>query len=92
MCSFAITRNVQNGLPEAVTGGSLNLSRTFNGYGEVSDEVYSVSGQGITSWNLARDNNGRITNKTETIDGTTSNYDFIYDSMGRLLTVPNLNF
>ena len=85
--SFDITRNVQNGLPEAVTGGALNLSRTFNGYGEVSDEVYSVSGQGITSWNLARDNNGRITNKTETINGTTSNYDYTYDAMGRLLTV-----
>jgi RHS repeat-associated protein len=85
--SFAITRNAGNGLPEAVTGGSLNLSRTFNGYGVVSDEVYSVSGQGITSWNLARDNNGRITNKTETIYGTTSNYVYSYDPMGRLLTV-----
>jgi RHS repeat-associated protein len=85
--SFTISRNAGNGLPEEVTGGSLSLSRTFNGYGEVSDEVYSVSGQGITSWNLARDNNGRITNKSETVAGTTSDYTYTYDSMGRLLTV-----
>jgi YD repeat-containing protein len=29
-----IIRNAQNGLSETVTGGALNLSRTFNGYGE----------------------------------------------------------
>jgi RHS repeat-associated protein len=85
--SFTISRNAGNGLPEAVTGGLLNLSRTFNGYGEVSDEDYTVNSQGITTWNLFRDNNSRITNKTEMVDGTTSNYGFTYDSMGRLLTV-----
>ncbi|NQT70398.1 MAG: hypothetical protein HQ552_12545 [Desulfobacteraceae bacterium] len=85
--SFTITRNAQNGLPESVTGGALSLSRSFNGYGEVSDEVYSVSGQDLTSWNLVHDNNGRITNKTEAVGGTTSDYIYTYDPMGRLLTV-----
>jgi len=36
---------------------------------------------------MTRDNNGRITNKTETIDGKTSDYIYTFDSMGRLLTV-----
>jgi RHS repeat-associated protein len=85
--SFAITRNAQNGLPEVVSGGSLDLSRSFNGYGEVSDEDYTVNGQGITSWNLTRDNNGRIVQKAETVAGTTSNYVYTYDPMGRLRTV-----
>jgi RHS repeat-associated protein len=85
--SFAITRNAGNGLPEAVTDGSLNLSRTFNGYGEVDAQGYSIGGQNITSWSLTRNNNGRITNRYETVGGTTSNYDYTYDSMGRLLTV-----
>ncbi|MFC1816115.1 RHS repeat domain-containing protein, partial [Thermodesulfobacteriota bacterium] len=85
--SFTITRNAQNGLPEVVSGGALSLFRTFNGYGEVSDEVYSVSNQNLTVWNLTRDNNGRITQKTESIAGTNSNYIYTYDSMGRLLTV-----
>ena len=85
--SFAITRNAGNGLPEAVTGGALSLSRTFNGYGEVDAQDYSIGGQKITSWNLTRNNNGRITNKSETIDGTSSDYIYTYDAMGRLLTV-----
>jgi RHS repeat-associated protein len=85
--SFTISRNAGNGLPEAVTGDSLSLSRTFNGYGEVDAQDYSIGGQNLISWNMTRDNNGRITNKTETIDGTTSDYIYTYDSMGRLLTV-----
>jgi len=83
---FTITRNVGNGLPEAVTGGALNLSRTFNGYGEVDGQSFTIGGNSLTSWDLTRDNAGRITAKTETVEGVTSNYAYTYDSMGRLLT------
>jgi RHS repeat-associated protein len=84
---YSITRNAGNGLPEAVTGGTLSLSRTFNGYGEVEAQDFTVGGQGVTSWSLTRDNAGRITDKSETVDGVTSSYVFGYDPMGRLLTV-----
>ncbi|MFH1148152.1 MAG: RHS repeat-associated core domain-containing protein [Pseudomonadota bacterium] len=85
--SFAITRNTANGLPEAVNGGALNLTRSFNGYGETEGEVYKVNNRVVNSWNVTRDNAGRITSKTETIDGVTSNYVYTYDELGRLLTV-----
>ncbi|MBW2630983.1 MAG: hypothetical protein JRC90_04325 [Deltaproteobacteria bacterium] len=85
--SFTITRNTGNGLPEAVTGGNLTLSRSFNGYGEISGETSTVSSQDLTAWHLTRDDNGKITGKTETVDGITSDYVYIYDPMGRLLTV-----
>ena len=41
----------------------------------------------VSSWNLTRNNNGRITQKTETIAGVPSDYVYTYDAMGRLLTV-----
>ncbi|RZB33972.1 MAG: hypothetical protein SRB2_03365 [Desulfobacteraceae bacterium Eth-SRB2] len=85
--NFTITRNPGNGLPESVTGGTLSLIRGFNGYGEVEAQDFTISGQNLTSWNLTRDNNGRITQKTETVDGITSHYDYTYDPMERLLTV-----
>jgi YD repeat-containing protein len=85
--SFTIDRNAANGLPESVTGGALNVSRTFNGYGEVGGQDFTVDGQNLTSWNLTRDNAGRITAKTETVDGVTSDYSYTYDPMGRLRTV-----
>jgi YD repeat-containing protein len=53
----------------------------------VEGQGFTIGSQNLTSWNLARDSNGRITQKTETVDGTTSNYEYTYDPMGRLLTV-----
>ena len=84
---FTISRNSANGLPESVSGGDLSLSRPFNGHGEVASQDFVVNSSPLTSWNLTRDDNGRIIAKTETVDGATSNYDYTYDAMGRLLTV-----
>jgi len=84
--NFTISRNSGNGLPESVAGGALGLSRTFNGYGEVEAQDFSVGSLGVNSWSLSRDNTGRIVAKTETVEGVTSNYLYTYDSMGRLLT------
>ena len=84
---FTITRNAQNGLPEGVSGGYLSLTRTFNGYGEVSAQDYIVSGQSLIYWNLVRDDTGRITQKAETVGGVISTYVYTYDPIGRLLTV-----
>jgi RHS repeat-associated protein len=85
--NFTITRNAGNGLPQAVTGGSMNQTRAFNGYGELESESSIVNGQSISSWNLTRGNTGRIVSKTETVEGMSSNYVYTYDFMGRLLTV-----
>ncbi len=84
---FTITRNAGNGLPESVTDGNSTMDRTFNGYGEVDSQSRTAAGQDLVSWSLERDNNGRITGKTETATGVTSVYDYTYDAMGRLLTV-----
>ena len=88
---FTITRNAGNGLPEALTSDGLNLTRTFNGYGEVESQNFNVNGLSLTSWRLTRDNPGRIISKTETVEGITSNYIYTYDSVGRLLTVTKDN-
>ncbi|MBN2179211.1 MAG: hypothetical protein JW743_07250 [Deltaproteobacteria bacterium] len=84
---FSISRNLDNGLPEVVTDGDMALDRTFSGYGEVDEEFYSVAGSGIAAWDVIRDDNGRIMDKTETVVGVTTDYSYTYDSLGRLLTV-----
>jgi len=88
---FSIIRNVDNGLPESVYSTSLNVDHTLNGFGEVDAEHLTVNGVAISSWNLARDNNGRITQKMETVAGAASNFTYTYDSLGRLLTVTKDN-
>jgi RHS repeat-associated protein len=85
--NFTIFRNAQNGLPEVVTGGALNMTRSFNGYGEVKDQAFSISSTTLITCNLIRDNAGRITARTETVEGVTSDYAYTYDAIGRLLTV-----
>jgi len=85
--AFTIARNSGNGLPEAVTGGTLNLTRNFNGCSEIKQEDFTISGGTLASWNLIRNNRGRITAKTEIIQGVSSDYAYTYDPMGRLLTV-----
>lgn len=84
---FTITRNIDNGLPEAVFGNGLNITRTFNGYAELDEQAVSVSSRPAISWSLTRDNAGRIITKSETAAGETYNYEYGYDAMGRLLTV-----
>jgi RHS repeat-associated protein len=84
---FSISRNIENALPESVVGGTFNLTRSFNGYGEVTGQGAIINSQNVASWNLIRDNNGRITQKTETTGGITSEFSYTYDPMGRLLTV-----
>ena len=74
-------------MPEAITGNSLTIDRTFNGYGELDGQTVNVSGNTIVQWTVTRDNSGRIIQKTEAVDGITANYDYSYDLMGRLVTV-----
>ncbi|RJP44065.1 MAG: hypothetical protein C4548_06440, partial [Desulfobacteraceae bacterium] len=85
--NYTITRNVQNGLPVSVGGGSLSLSRTFNGYAEISAQNTAISDSSKYSWYVTRDNTGRITARTETIGGATTEYGYFYDPTGRLKQV-----
>jgi len=85
--NFTITRNSENGLPQSVSDGNVAVNHTFNGYGEVATQSVNVSSAAPLSWNLTRDNSGRITSKTETVNGVSSTYVYTYDTMGRLLTV-----
>jgi RHS repeat-associated protein len=85
--AYSISRNPENGLPEQISGGALNLIRAFNGYGEVDGQDVNVGSRAVSSWDLTRDNNGRIIQKTEIVGGITANYVYTYDLMGRLLTV-----
>ena len=84
---FSITRNPDNGLPEQVSDTVFVLDRTFNGYGEVEGVGVNMSGMEVFGYDLSRDNSGRITAKTDTVNNVSANMVYTYDDMGRLLTV-----
>ena len=84
---FSVSRNSQNGLPESVSDGSYSQSRSFNGYGEISHRETAVAGYGLYTSDITRNKNGKITEKTVTLDGETRTYDYDYDDLGRLTQV-----
>jgi RHS repeat-associated protein len=84
---YTITNNAQNGLPEGVNDAVMGLSRSFNGYGEVSGQSVTVNGAAAGSWALTHNNNGQIITKTETVAGVTADYAYSYDEVGRLREV-----
>jgi RHS repeat-associated protein len=83
---FTIARNAANGLPEQVSADGFQLNRSFNGHGEVEAAGASLGSSGF-SYDLTRNDSGRITAKSEQIEGATSQFAYSYDTVGRLLTV-----
>ncbi len=70
-----------------MSDSTFSLTRSFNGFGEINAYDLSISGSNVFSLTLARNDNGEITGKTETIEGTTTEIDYTYDEKGQLLTV-----
>ncbi len=69
------------------SGGALALSRAFTQFGEQSGSSVTVNGSELFAWEVERDNAGRITSKTETLNGSSTLYEYAYDSLGRLTEV-----
>ena len=85
--ALTLSRDVQNGLLTGTTLGSASTSSTYNTFGELDTEtaIYDSTTQYAASY--TRDLLGRISSKQETIEGTTTTYDYNYDLTGRLTEV-----
>lgn len=70
---------------EGSTLGLVADSSVYNSFGELVTYNSTQSGSDIYSLDLIRDDLGRITSKTETIEGSTSQTTYTYDSAGRLI-------
>lgn len=85
--SLTIARSPQNGLITGSTLGTVTDTRGYSTFGELSTYTANVSGSPVFSTSFTRDKLGRIMQKVETISGTTTTFDYVYDSAGRLQEV-----
>ena len=85
--SLSLTRSPQHGLITGSTLGTVTDSRSYSTFGELSTYTANVSGSPVFSTTFTRDKLGRITQKVETISGTTTTFDYTYDLAGRLKEV-----
>ena len=84
--SVAITRDAGNGLVTGIDDGSFGIAYTHNTYGEIATAT-AVHGTTLYDVDTSYDDLGRISQKAETIGGSTHVWAFDYDSVGQLIAV-----
>jgi len=85
--ALAIRRNAKNGLITGTTLGVTTDARTYNAFGELTGYTAAVNGSTLYSVTYTRDDDARVSSKTETIAGATNDYTYTYDLAGRLADV-----
>ncbi len=85
--NFSISRDADNGLALSVKDNTLEIQRQYNGYAELNQETSTIKGSKRFELATSRNKLGKITTKTETIAGTSTRYDYRYNSDGRLVEV-----
>ena len=82
--SMQLHRDPDNGLLTGTTAGVVEDHWTYSAFGEPTEYHVEIEGEPYFTTEYERDAAGRITTKTETIDGVTTEYSYDYDLAGRL--------
>ncbi len=85
--NLILNRDALNGLLVGTSLGSVSTSNSYNGFGERQSMNSTYGGTSLYNASYTRDKLGRITVLTETIEGTTSTFNYTYDLAGRLIEV-----
>jgi RHS repeat-associated protein len=85
--SLIISRSAQDGLISGTMLGNITDAWVYNGFQEPVTYNAAYNGLSFYAAQYARDLLGRITQKTETISGTTNIYSYAYDLRDRLKEV-----
>jgi len=82
-----LSYDATSGLLTGTTLGTLNESYSYNQFAEISQHTVTAGATTLYDAQYTRDKLGRITQNIETIQGTTTTFDYSYDLAGRLSAV-----
>jgi len=85
--SLVIRRNATNELITGTSLGSVTDALTYDAFGELTGYTAKYKTTVLYTVKYTRDAEGRVSAKAETIGGTTTTYNYIYDQAGRLTGV-----
>ena len=84
---LSISRDWQNGLVTGTYLGVVSDNRLYNTFVELSEYSASINATEEFRIQYTRDRLGRVTQKTETINGVPATFTYVYDAAGRLTEV-----
>jgi RHS repeat-associated protein len=84
---LSITRDSANGFVVDTTLGQITDHRTYDSFGQVATYEAKFGTTSLYSTSIIRDSLGRIEQKTETVQGTTTVWGYSYDQAGHLWQV-----
>jgi RHS repeat-associated protein len=84
---LTISRDAQHGLRTGSSIGTISTSIGYDGFGELTNYIATASGTAQFGMRFTRDGLGRISQKTETVAGLTSRFDYSYDLSGQIATI-----
>ena len=85
--ALTITRDAQNGRITGATLGNVTTDQAYNSFGESLSFHAVFASDTLFKTVYAQDSLGRITELTETIQGETKKFNYLYDAAGRLTDV-----
>ena len=88
---LTLSRHPQHGFLIGTSLGGVNTSQSYNTFGELATWQADYNNAGLYDTQYTYDKLGRITQKVETVQGTTLTYDYSYDPAGRLQEVKRNN-
>lgn len=81
---MSIVHDPASGLVTGTALVGVTTSVEYNAFGELASYTAEFEGSPVYQVDYVRDGLGRITEKTETIEGVTTTYGYVYDQAGRL--------
>jgi RHS repeat-associated protein len=85
--ALTLTRDAANGLLTGTRLSNITDTIVYSAFAEISDYRAKFNAADVYHAQFTRDAMGRITQKVETIQGTTDTYAYGYDAAGRLINV-----
>jgi RHS repeat-associated protein len=82
--ALTLSYSPTNGLLAGTTLLHATDAFSYNSYGEIIGYIASIDGKSVYQATYIRDADGRVTGKTEVIDGKSNAYAYNYDAAGRL--------
>jgi len=82
--SLALSRDPVTGLLAGTSQGAVDTAVSYSAFGELAAETVTAGGSVLYAVTYTRDGLGRITAKTETVGGVTTEIGYEYDTAGRL--------